>query len=192
GEPRPAADRARAQLDRANLRRGIRLAEGLRRDRGVEPGMGPAAAREAAGPGEEGGLPGLGNPARGGRPRANHPLCQVEARGRRHHGDPWALRAPGTVAGQRGRACRLGRDLPGSHRQREGKEMKSLTTIVASLTLVALFLAPAIAQKSTASPSPGPEDEQMARMMKMMGEMEKQMGQMQEQTKGMQGMGAMH
>jgi TolA-binding protein len=70
--------------------------------------------------------------------------------------------------------------------------MKSLTTIVASLTLVALFLAPAIAQKSTGSPSPGPEDEQMARMMKMMGEMEKQMGQMQEQMKSMQGMGAMH
>ena len=69
--------------------------------------------------------------------------------------------------------------------------MKSLTAIVASLTLLGLFLTPAIAQKQTGSPSPGPEEERMARMMTMMEQMEKQMGQMQEQMKGMQGMGAM-
>jgi TolA-binding protein len=69
--------------------------------------------------------------------------------------------------------------------------MKPLGTIVASLALLGLFLAPAIAQKPTGSPSPGPEDERMTRMMKMMGDMQQQMGQMQEQMKGMQGMGAM-
>ena len=69
--------------------------------------------------------------------------------------------------------------------------MKLMGTMVASLALIALFLMPATAQKPTGSPSPGPEEEQMARMMKMMGDMEQQMGQMQEQMKGMQGMGAM-
>ena len=63
--------------------------------------------------------------------------------------------------------------------------MKSLGTAVASLALLAVFLAPAIAQKPTGSPSPGPEDERMTRMMKMMGDMQQQMGQMQEQMKGM-------
>lgn len=69
--------------------------------------------------------------------------------------------------------------------------MKPLGTIVASLALLGLFLTPAIAQKQTGSPSPGPEEERMARMMTMMEQMGKQMGQMQEQMKGMQGMGAM-
>ena len=69
--------------------------------------------------------------------------------------------------------------------------MKVLGTIVASLALLGLFLTPAIAQQKTGSPSPGPEEERMARMMTMMEQMEKQMGQMQEQMKGMQGMGAM-
>ena len=69
--------------------------------------------------------------------------------------------------------------------------MKPLGTIVASLALLAVLLAPAIAQKQTGSPSPGPEAELMKRMMTMMGQMEKQMGQMQEQMKGMQGMGSM-
>lgn len=69
--------------------------------------------------------------------------------------------------------------------------MKLMGTMVASLALIALFLTPATAQKQTGSPSPGPEEERMARMMKMMGDMEQQMGQMQEQMKGMQGMGAM-
>ena len=70
--------------------------------------------------------------------------------------------------------------------------MKAFGTVVALIALVAVFLTPAIAQKATGSPSPGPEEEQMTRMMKMMGDMEKQMGQMQEQMKGMQGMGGMH
>ena len=69
--------------------------------------------------------------------------------------------------------------------------MKSLATIVASLAMVAGLLAPALAQKPMGSPSPGPEDERMTRMMQMMGDMEQQMGQMQEQMKGMQGMGGM-
>ena len=69
--------------------------------------------------------------------------------------------------------------------------MKPLSTLVASVALLAVLIAPAIAQKQTGSPSPGPEDEQMTRMMTMMGQMEKQMGQMQEQMKGMQSMGSM-
>jgi TolA-binding protein len=73
--------------------------------------------------------------------------------------------------------------------------MKSFGMVVASLGLLAVFMAPATAQKPTGSPGPGPEDEPMARMMKMMGDMQQQMGQMQEQMKGMQGMqgmGGMH
>src|SRR5262247_257136 len=73
--------------------------------------------------------------------------------------------------------------------------MKSLGIAVASLALLAVFLAPATAQKPTGSSSPGPEDERMTRMMKMMGDMQQQMGQMQDQMKGMQGMqgmGGMH
>ena len=69
--------------------------------------------------------------------------------------------------------------------------MKSLGTTVALIALLTLFLAPALAQKPMGSPSPGPEDERMTRMMLMMGDMEQQMGQMQEQMKGMQGMGGM-
>jgi hypothetical protein len=69
--------------------------------------------------------------------------------------------------------------------------MKPLGTIVASLALLAVLLAPAIAQKQAGSPSPGPEEERMTQMMTMMEQMEKQMGQMQEQMKGMQGMGGM-
>ena len=69
--------------------------------------------------------------------------------------------------------------------------MKSFGTAVALIALLTVFLAPAIAQKATGSPSPGPEEERMTQMMKIMGEMEQQMGQMQEQMKGMQGMGAM-
>jgi hypothetical protein len=56
--------------------------------------------------------------------------------------------------------------------------MKPLGTIVASLTLLAVLLAPAIAQKQTGSPSPGPEDEMMARMMTMMGQMKGSMERM--------------
>ena len=69
--------------------------------------------------------------------------------------------------------------------------MKPLGTIVASIALLAVLVAPVIAQKQTGSPSPGPEDELMTRMTTMMGQMETQMGQMQEQMKGMQGMGNM-
>jgi TolA-binding protein len=69
--------------------------------------------------------------------------------------------------------------------------MKPLGAVVAAFMLLAVLLAPAIAQKPTGSPSPGPEDEMMTRMTTMMGQMEKQMGQMQEQMKGMQGMGGM-
>jgi len=69
--------------------------------------------------------------------------------------------------------------------------MKPLGTAVASIALLAVSLAPAIAQKPTGSPNPGLEDERMTRMMKMMGDMQQQMGQMQEQMKSMQGMGAM-
>jgi hypothetical protein len=69
--------------------------------------------------------------------------------------------------------------------------MKPLGTIAASFALLAMLLAPAIAQKPSGSPSPGPEDELMTRMTTMMEQMKKQMGQMQEQMKGMQSMGAM-
>jgi TolA-binding protein len=69
--------------------------------------------------------------------------------------------------------------------------MKPLGTIAVLIALLAVLFAPAIAQKQTGSPSPGPEDELMKRMMTMMGQMEQQMGQMQEQMKGMQGMGSM-
>jgi hypothetical protein len=69
--------------------------------------------------------------------------------------------------------------------------MKSLGTAVALIALLTAFMTPAVAQKATGSPSPGPEEERMTQMMKMMGDMEQQMGQMQEQMKGMQGMGGM-
>jgi type II secretory pathway component PulJ len=67
--------------------------------------------------------------------------------------------------------------------------MKPLGTIVALIALLAVLFAPAIAQKQTGSPSPGPEEEMMKQMMTMMGQMEKQMGQMQEQMKGHAGHG---
>ena len=69
--------------------------------------------------------------------------------------------------------------------------MKPFGTAVAVFALLAVFLTPVTAQKPSVSPSPGPEEEQMTRMMKMMGDMQQQMGQMQEQMKGMQGMGGM-
>jgi TolA-binding protein len=69
--------------------------------------------------------------------------------------------------------------------------MKTIGTAVALIALVAVFLAPALAQNAKGTPSPALEEEHMTRMMKMIGEMEQQMGQMQEQMKGMQGMGGM-
>jgi len=67
--------------------------------------------------------------------------------------------------------------------------MKMFATLLALVAVVGVFLVPALAQGPKAGP--GPERDQMARMMTMMGEMQEQMQQMQEQMKGMQGMGPM-
>lgn len=67
--------------------------------------------------------------------------------------------------------------------------MKMFATLLALVAVVGVFLLPALAQGPKADS--GPEQDQMARMMTMMGEMQEQMNQMREQMNGMQGMGPM-
>jgi hypothetical protein len=69
--------------------------------------------------------------------------------------------------------------------------MKPMGTVVAVGALLAVLLAPAIAQKPQSEPPRGPDEERMARMMTMMEQMEEQMTQMHEQMKGMHGIGPM-
>jgi hypothetical protein len=67
--------------------------------------------------------------------------------------------------------------------------MKALIALLTLVVALGIFLGPALAQELKTGPAAGPAEDQMARMMTMMGEMQEQMKHMQAQMKGMQEMG---
>ena len=69
--------------------------------------------------------------------------------------------------------------------------LKLWTSIFALALVLGVVLAPAIAQKAKDGAAPGPADDQMTQMMKMMGQMQEQMKGMRDDMAGMKGMGPM-